>query len=225
MNQSLRVLIVDDSEDDSNLILRALRSGGYEPVSEVVDSSDRMLNALKRQNWDVIVSDNAMPHFSASAALKLAIEASPLVPFIIVSGEIDLNLAVSLMRDGAKDYITKQELPRLVPAVERELHEVKLHKEIQSIEIALKRSEARYRRLFETAEDGILILDAMTGQILDVNPFLIRIMGYSKDNLLGCCGISVSSMMKRNQKGLLRNCRAKDISGTKICPLKQAAGK
>jgi PAS domain S-box-containing protein len=185
MNQTLRILIVDDSEDDANLIQRALRSGGYEAVAEVVESSDAMLAALKRKNWDVIVSDHAMPHFSAPAALKLATETSPLVPFIIVSGEIDLNLAVSLMRGGAKDYITKQELPRLVPAIERELHEVKLRKEIQLVENALKRSETRYRRLFETAEDGILILDAETGQILDVNPFLIRIMGYSKDNLLG----------------------------------------
>jgi PAS domain S-box-containing protein len=185
MNQPLRILIVDDSEDDANLVLRALRAGGYEPISNVVDSSDDMLKALKDKKWDVIISDHAMPHFSAPAALKLASQVCPLVPFIIVSGEIDLNLAVSLMRDGAKDYIPKQELPRLVAAIERELHEVKLRKEIQRIENALKRSETRYRRLFETAEDGILILDAETGQILDVNPFLIRIMGYSKDNLLG----------------------------------------
>ncbi|MCX7027610.1 MAG: PAS domain S-box protein [Spirochaetes bacterium] len=185
MNQPLRILIVDDSEDDADLIIRALHSGGYDAISEVVDSSDKMLSALEHQNWDVIVSDHAMPHFNSPAALKLATQVRPLVPFIIVSGEIDLNLAVSLMRDGAKDYITKQELPRLVPAIERELHEVKLRKEIQRIESALKRSETRYRRLFETAEDGMLILDAETGQILDVNPFLIRIMGYSKDNLLG----------------------------------------
>jgi hypothetical protein len=77
------------------------------------------------------------------------------------------------------------ELPRLIPAIEREVHEAKLRKEIQQIESALKRSETRYRRLFETAEDGILILDAETDQILDVNPFLIRILGYSKDDILG----------------------------------------
>ncbi|HWR11354.1 MAG TPA: PAS domain S-box protein [Rectinemataceae bacterium] len=185
MNLPLRILIVDDSEDDANLILRALHSGGYDTVSEVVDSSDDMLGALERRTWDVITSDHAMPHFNAPAALKLAAQLRPIVPFIIVSGEIDLNLAVSLMRDGAKDYIAKQELPRLAPAIERELHEVKLRKEIQNIESALKRSETRYRRLFETAEDGILILDAETGQILDVNPFLIRILGYSKDDFLG----------------------------------------
>ena len=179
MNQLLRILMVDDSEDDAGIILTALRKGGYEAFSELVDTADDMEAALKRQDWDVITSDHAMPRFNAPAALKLAQQLRPLVPFIIVSGEIDLNMAVSLMRNGAKDYITKQELPRLIPAIERELNEVKLRKEIQQIESALKRSEIRYRRLFETAEDGILILDAKTGQILDVNPFLIRILGYS----------------------------------------------
>lgn len=185
MNQPLRILMVDDSEDDAGIILTALRKGGYEAFSELVDTADDMEAALKRQDWDVITSDHAMPRFNAPAALKLAQQLRPLVPFIIVSGEIDLNMAVSLMRNGAKDYITKQELPRLIPAIERELNEVRLRKEIQQIESALKRSEIRYRRLFETAEDGILILDAKTGQILDVNPFLIRILGYSKDDFLG----------------------------------------
>jgi PAS domain S-box-containing protein len=185
MNQPLRILMVDDSEDDASIMLTALLDGGYEPISELVETSDDMLAALERQDWDVITSDHALPHFNAPAALKLATQVRPLVPFIIVSGEIDLNLAVSLMRHGAKDYITKQELPRLVPAIERELNEVKLRKEIQHIESALKRSETRYRRLFETAQDGILILDAETGQILDVNPFLIGILGYSKDDFLG----------------------------------------
>lgn len=185
MNKPLRILIIDDSEDDANLIRESLDMGGYDAISEVVDSAKDMLSAMEAQTWDVITSDHGMPHFNAPEALKLASQIRPLVPFIIVSGEIDLNLAVSLMRNGAKDYITKTELSRLVPVIERELHEVKLRQEIQKIENALKRSETRYRRLFETAEDGILILDAMTGQILDVNPFLIKILGYSKDDFLG----------------------------------------
>ncbi len=185
MNKPLRILIIDDSEEDADLIQKTLRNGGYDAIAQVVDSAKDMLSAMESQSWDVITSDHGMPHFNAPEALNLATQFRPLVPFIIVSGEIDLNLAVSLMRNGAKDYITKTELSRLVPAIERELHEVKLRKEIQKIESALKRSETRYRRLFETAEDGILILDAETGQILDVNPFLIKIMGYSKDDFLG----------------------------------------
>ena len=185
MNQTLRMLIVEDSEDDVTLLLHTLRSGGYEVVYSVVDTPDAMRAALENQDWDVITSDHAMPHFSAPAALALAKELRPDYPFIIVSGEIDLNLGVSLMKEGAKDFIPKRELPRLVPAIERELREAKIRREIQQVKDALEISESRYRRLFETAQDGILILDAGTGQIEDVNPFLIEMLGYSKEDIFG----------------------------------------
>jgi light-regulated signal transduction histidine kinase (bacteriophytochrome) len=157
MNQPLRVLMVEDSEDDGTLLLRALRHGGYEVVHSVVDTPAAMRVALERQDWDVIISDHGMPRFSASAALALAKELRPDLPFIIVSGEIDQNLAVSLMKEGAQDYIQKLELPRLVPTIERELREVEreveIHRERQQAKDALEISEARYRRLFETAQD------------------------------------------------------------------------
>ena len=108
MNQPLRVLIVEDSDDDVDLLLHALRRGGYEVTSAVVETPAAMRAALARQDWDVITSDHAMPFFSAPAALALAKEVCPDVPFIIVSGEIDLNLAVSLMRGGAQDYISER---------------------------------------------------------------------------------------------------------------------
>ncbi len=189
MNRSLRVLMVEDSEDEATLLLLALRRGGYEVVYAVVDTPAAMRAALERQDWDVITSDHAMPRFSAPAALALAKELRPDLPFIIVSGEIDLNLAVSLMKEGAQDYIQKRELPRLVPTIERELREVEreveIRRERQQAKDALEISETRYRRLFETAQDGILILDADTGQIQDVNPFLIEMLGYSKEEFLG----------------------------------------
>jgi DNA-binding NtrC family response regulator len=120
MNQPLRVLIVEDSEDDATLLMLALRRGGYEVEYTVVDTPAAMQDALEKQNWDVITSDHAMQHFSAPAALALAKELRPDLPFIIVSGEIDLNLTVSLMKEGARDYVQKRELPRLVPAIRRE---------------------------------------------------------------------------------------------------------
>jgi PAS domain S-box-containing protein len=170
-------------------LLLALRRGGYQVVHEVVETPAAMRAALERQNWDVITSDHSMPQFSAPAALALAKELRPDVPFIIVSGEIDLNLAVLLMKKGAHDYIQKRELPRLVTTIERELREVQREAEIrierQQAKDALGISESRYRRLFETAQDGILILDVETGQIEDVNPFLIKMLGYSKEQFLG----------------------------------------
>jgi diguanylate cyclase (GGDEF)-like protein/PAS domain S-box-containing protein len=185
MNQPLRVLMVEDSEDDATLLLCVLRRKGYEVVYTIVDTPAAMRAALESQEWDVITSDHAMPHFSAPKALELVKKLRPDLPFIIVSGEIDLKSAVSLMKDGAQDYIQKTELPRLVPAIRRVLDEAKIRREHQRVRDALEISETRYRRLFETAQDGILILDADTGQIQDVNPFLILMLGYAKEEFLG----------------------------------------
>lgn len=174
MNETLRVLIVEDSEADATLLLQTLSRGGYEVIHAIVDTPTAMRAALESQDWDIITSDHSMPQFSAPIALALAKELCPNVPFIIVSGEIDLTLAVSLMQGGAQDYVQKGELPRLVPTIERELHEVEVRRENERIKDLLDTSETRYRRLFETAQDGILILNAETGQIDDVNPFLRR---------------------------------------------------
>ena len=89
------------------------------------------------------------------------------------------------MKGGARDYIRKEELARLVPTVEEVMKEVEIRRERQRAEQALQVSEARYRRLFETAQDGILILDAETGQIMDVNPFLVKMLGYPQENFVG----------------------------------------
>ena len=107
------------------------------------------------------------------------------MPFIIASGEIDLNLAVSLMRAGADDYVQKRDLSRVIPAIERALREAEVRRESKEAKRALEVSESRYRRLFEAAKDGILIIDPATGQILDVNPFMMELLGYSRDEVLG----------------------------------------
>ena len=119
MSQPLRILIVDDSADDAGILRHELSRGGYAVESELVETHEAMRAALENQEWDVIASDHAMPRFSAPAALELAKQLCPDVPFIIVSGEIDLNLAVSLMRAGAHDYVQKRELSRICPTVER----------------------------------------------------------------------------------------------------------
>ena len=185
MDRSLRLLIVEDSAADADLLLLALRRSGFEVTHQVVDTAPAMRAALEGKDWDVITSDHSMPHFSAPIAMALAKELRPDVPFIIVSGEINLNLAVSLMRQGAWDYVQKHELAHLVPAIERSLREVEAHHEREWAVQALKVSETRYRRLFEAAQDGILILDSGTGRILDVNPFLIDMLGYPKEQFQG----------------------------------------
>jgi PAS domain S-box-containing protein len=185
VGRALRVLIVEDSKVDVGLLLMALRTGGFQVAHQVVDTPASMRVALQHKEWDVITSDHAMPRFSGPAALAMTLELSPSVPFIIVSGEIDLNLAVGLIKAGAVDYVQKAELVRLVPVIERLLHDVQVRNEKHSGDLALLVSEIRYRRLFETAQDGILIVDAETGQIDDVNPFLLDLLGFSKEEYLG----------------------------------------
>ena len=167
------------------LILLALKRGGYHVSHSLTCTPAGMRAELSRQVWDVITSDHSMPGFSAPAALALAREMCPYTPFIIVSGEIDLNLAVLLMREGAQDYVQKRELPRLAATIEHALSEAAVRVERKQAIAAMEASEARYRRLFETARDGVLILDVSTGQIDDVNPYLIEMLGFSKEALLG----------------------------------------
>ncbi len=185
VGRPLWLLIVEDSASDVDLLLRALLVGGFIVTHKVVDNATAMRAAVEDQEWDVIISAHAMPQFSGPAALALAQELCPAIPFIILSGKIDLNLAVSLIKAGARDYVQKAELARLVPVIDRVLHDVKDHQQQQSSERALQVSESRYRRLFETAQDGILIVDAETGQIDDVNPFLVDLVGYSREEYLG----------------------------------------
>jgi PAS domain S-box-containing protein len=119
----LRVLLVEDSEDDAQLLLSELRHGGFDPVPTRVDTAAGLAGALDAQEWDVVLSDYLMPRFDGLAALKLVRERELDVPFILVSGVIGEEFAVTAMKSGAHDYISKSNLSRLVPAVERELRE------------------------------------------------------------------------------------------------------
>jgi PAS domain S-box-containing protein len=185
MSKPLRLLIVEDSRDDATLLLNAMRSGGYEPEYGLVDTSSAMGSALERQEWDLVTSDHSMPQFSALQALVQVKNIHPGLPFIIVSGEIEIALVVALIKAGADDYIHKSELARLVPAVDRVLREKALRQDHTQVKQALQISETRYRRLFETAQDGILILDAETAEIVDVTPFLLEMLGYSREECVG----------------------------------------
>jgi signal transduction histidine kinase len=154
MNTPLRVLIVEDSEDDCLLILRELRKGGYEPLSERVETPEAMRASLRKGCWDLIISDYVLPRFSGLAALDLLKESNQDLPFIIVSGNIGEDIAVDAMRAGAHDYILKGNLTRLTPAVERELREVEVRRERRRAEEALKRShEELERRVHERTEE------------------------------------------------------------------------
>ena len=170
MSVSLRVLLVEDSEEDALLLVRELKRGGYEPTFERVDTAPAMLAALERQGWDLVVGDHSMPAFSSTAALALLRERGLDVPFICVSGTISEDQAVAAMKAGASDYFAKGQLKRLLPAIERELREAKAR-------AALRASEASYGTLVEHAPVGIY-RSTPQGKLLSVNAAVVRMLGY-----------------------------------------------
>ncbi|MEW6324983.1 MAG: EAL domain-containing protein [Nitrospirota bacterium] len=139
MGIPLRVLIIEDSENDVELLVRELRRGGYDPAYERVDSADGMNAALDRQAWDLAFSDYTMPQFDGMAALNLIRERGLDLPFIFVSGTIGEDTAVTAMKQGAQDYIMKGSFKRLLPAVERELREAEIRRERQRAEELVQR--------------------------------------------------------------------------------------
>ena len=170
MSVPLRVLIAEDSEDDALLLVRELRRGGYELSYERVASAAAMAAALDRQGWDLVIGDHSMPHFSGLTALSLVRERGLDVPFICVSGTISEEMAVAAMKAGANDWVTKGQLKRLLPAIERELREARGR-------AALRASEASYAHLVERAPVGIY-RSSPAGRFLSVNAALVRILGY-----------------------------------------------
>lgn len=124
-NKPIRVLIVEDSEDDVLLLVRQLKKDGYRPIYNQVYAAEAMRKALKNQTWDVILCDNSMPGFSAFDALDIYKEKRLDLPFIIVTGAIAYKNAAEIMKAGAHDYIIKNNLSELTPAIDRALREAK----------------------------------------------------------------------------------------------------
>jgi diguanylate cyclase (GGDEF)-like protein/PAS domain S-box-containing protein len=182
--KTIRVLMVEDSEDDELLLIRELKKGGYHPVYERVYSATAMKKALKEKTWDIILCDYMMPRFNAPSAIFLLKETNLGIPLIVVTGTAGEETAIECMHFGANDYIMKQNLSRLCPAISRALEEAEVKNKHKQAEKLLNASEVRYRRLFESAKDGILILNCDTGIIVDVNPFLIDLLGYSREQFI-----------------------------------------
>ena len=184
MSVPLRVLMVEDSEDDTLLIARQLRHGGYELSIERVDTLEAFDVALSRQPWDAIIADYSMPRFSGLAALKRLQESGLDLPFIVVSGTIGEAIAVEAMKAGAHDYVMKDNLARLVPAVQRELREAESRLARQRAEEWLRESEARYRQSVENSPNPIFTVDRQ-GIIQMWNRACEQVFQYEVDAIKG----------------------------------------
>ena len=125
----VRILVIEDSPADAELLIRELKSGGYEVAATRVETADAMRLALQTETWDVVISDYSLPRFSAPEALMVLRDTGRDLPFIIVSGTIGEEAAVESLRAGACDFLIKGRLARLIPAIERERREIELQRE------------------------------------------------------------------------------------------------
>lgn len=165
MLKPLQVLLVEDSEDDAALLIRTLRKGGFEPDWLRVENAREMIDALSGRPWEVILCDFKLPEFSGLDAIALLRQTRLDIPILLVSGSIGEEMAVECMRRGAHDYILKDNLSRLCPAIERELAEAQMRKNRHETEKALRENESRLREAQELARLGFWSWDVTTGQV------------------------------------------------------------
>ena len=177
MSQPLRPLIVEDSPEQAQLLILELTAGGYSPVSERVDTAEAMIAALERQTWDIVLCDHYMPQFGSMDALSILQGRELDLPFIIVSGHISEEEAVAAMKAGAHDYVMKNKLARLVPAVERELKEAVERRK-------RKQSEALYHSLVENLPQNVFCKD-VAGRFSFANQRFCRALGRPLSDIIG----------------------------------------
>lgn len=143
----LRILVIEDNEDDAFLLLQRFRDADYKVHAEQVWDDLGLNRALDESTWDCILSDHSMPQFNAISALNILQQRGLDIPFVIVSGVIEEDLAITAMRAGASDYLSKERLDRLVPAMERELREARNREERRQALERVRENEARFRAL------------------------------------------------------------------------------
>jgi len=180
MGIPLRALIVEDSADDIDLLLMHLRRSEYDVIHQTVDDAASMRKALDEQPWDVILCDHALPRFSSDVALSLVKERQLDIPFIIVSGAIGEEHAVSAMKTGCHDYVMKNNLARLVPAIERELRERHVRRERRMAEEALLESEARFVQVMDSLSIVFFSITAEGNRVLLILGPVHQVLGYDR---------------------------------------------
>jgi PAS domain S-box-containing protein len=180
MATPLRVLVVEDSEVDTMLILRELRRSGFEPASERVETQEAMTAALEKAPWDLIISDYALPQFGGAAALALFQKKAMDIPFIIVSGALGEERAVEMMKAGAHDYVLKHNLARLAPAVTRELAAAEERRARRAQEATM----AYLASIVESCQDAI-VGKALDGTVVSWNSGAEALYGYSAKEMVG----------------------------------------
>ena len=184
MDKKLRILILEDVPTDAELIERELQKAEFALTSRWVDNRDDFLKELEDFSPDIVLSDYSMPHFNGMEALELVKERFPWIPLIIVTGSMNEEVAVECMKNSAADYVIKENMTRLGPAVHGAIQKQRIKQEKERAIEALKESEERYKGLFQGASEGILITDIKTKKFLNANPAFCELLGYTEEELI-----------------------------------------
>jgi PAS domain S-box-containing protein len=179
----LALLLVEDNQDDAALLERHLRRNGFAPRITRVETAAEMSAALATDPPDIVIADYNLPKFSGPDALIMTRQSGHDVPFIMMSGAISEETAVESMRAGAQDYVTKQNLARLIPVMERELREASARRSRVAAERALAVSEARFHHLVDAMPLSLLISQS-NGRITYANAAAERLLGYPEERML-----------------------------------------
>lgn len=186
MNAQIRILIVEDSEEDTIILLHTLRKGGYDPYYIRVETAEEMISSLESEKWDLVISDYILPSFNGLTALKILRERDLDLPFIIISGRIGEDTAVEAMKLGANDYLIKGAISRLIPAIERELHDASIRRGKKMAEAELIKSEQRYKRLVNAVTDYIYHVKLEEGVAVSTShgPGCFAVTGYTTEEYI-----------------------------------------
>jgi len=188
MSEELRILILEDVPTDAELMERELRKGGIKFSSKRVETREDFIKEIKDFAPDLILSDYMLPHFNGMAALELAKELAPTIPFIIVTGSINEETAVECMKAGAGDYVLKDHLGRIDPAVKNAIKGRWLREAKDQAEKALQTSAQEWQVTFDAISDPVCILD-IERRILQCNKAMENLVGKPLNEILGhaCC--------------------------------------
>lgn len=185
MSSEIKILHLEDTDADAELIEMTIRRHGIPCTMQRVQTREDFIAALEAGGFELIISDFSLPAFDGLSALELAVQKRPSIPFIFCSGTLGEEAAINALRGGASDYVFKHRLPRLGPAVERALEDAEKRRELQRAENAMVQSEHKYRQLFESLSEAALLADARSGRIIDTNRQAEVLFGRQRSQIVG----------------------------------------
>ncbi|MBW3563663.1 MAG: PAS domain S-box protein [Acidobacteria bacterium] len=180
----VRILILEDEIDDLTLILESLRDYGFDPEWDRVETAEGLRSMLPERQWEAVLCDYNMPKVTAEEAIRIVKEFDSNLPFILVSGTVHASVAVQMMRQGMHEYVMKDELERLGPALEREIRDATHRRSERVAKAELFELQNRFRDTFEQSSVGIAHLDRES-RVIWINRQLAELLGYDRDEIVG----------------------------------------